>query len=103
MTSAVCERVFAICKPLSEVSTATVDPPIGLLGCGSNVSSWLGPPCIHRTIIDLGRPDGLVLFFELAKARDSARVVQSEPAAKAVREPFFSQSRRFCLGSIQRR
>ena len=36
-----------------------LSPAMALPGCGSNVSSWLGPPCIHRRMIDCaGRPLG---------------------------------------------
>ena len=58
-------------------------------GCGSNVSSWLGPPAIHSTISDFA---GLPLrrFFRgprqpLRQRRQPADARQAQAAANAER------------------
>jgi hypothetical protein len=50
-------RVAAIDTPGRDVSIDLVSPPTAESGWGSNVSSWLGPPCNQSKIIDLGRLD----------------------------------------------
>jgi hypothetical protein len=63
--------LFAIWISLAVVLIAFVAScEIFVPGCGSNVSSWLGPPDIHSTMSDLaGVPRGL---FSAARANRSA-------------------------------
>ncbi len=52
ISSAVRPRPGASCRPLTAVSMAPVPPAMRVSGWGSNVSSWLGPPCIQSMMID---------------------------------------------------
>lgn len=89
MTSAICSRVSAICVSRSDVLIAWVKPPIEVLGCGSNVSSWLGPPWSQTRIRALG------VFEESGDlAIDSATLVQNEVAQAAAIGAQPSRSRR---------
>src|SRR5262245_56849920 len=68
ISSATRPRPGASCTPLTEVSIAAVPPAMRVPGCGSKVSSWLGPPAIHRTMIDWACSGG-VPGFSAARAR----------------------------------
>src|SRR5947209_277337 len=59
MTPASRPNPSASCTPLTAVAMARVPPAIAVPGCGSKVSSWLGPPASQTRMIDRAGSGGL--------------------------------------------
>src|SRR5262249_7699020 len=64
--------------------------------CGSNVSSWLGPPASHRTMTDLAR--GSLLFSASSASSWPRGVSHVRPATPAI---FSNVRREKCSGPQQ--
>src|SRR4051812_5911009 len=88
MNLAILGRCSLTWMPATEVSMALNGPPLAWPGLGSNVSSWLGPPFIHRRMHD---------FRRLGSAAVSSASALSQPEYEQPTTPAdttFSQSRR---------
>src|SRR5712671_6738999 len=80
-------RCWLILMPGTEVSMASYGPPFLCPGLRSNVSSWLGPPGIHRRMHERLRASDSV-----ARASDPSQPEQDTP--KALARLIFIRSRR---------
>src|SRR5581483_6827163 len=92
----------AIWTPGAAVSMALASPPVGVPGLGSNVSNWLGPPCMNSRM--QARPrlrnSPASAFSACAKPRPAAAEARKPRRLTSPSRPRRTNRSGACMGEV---